>query len=127
MHFDHAGIATDDAAELAERFSTLFDVDIVHEETFDGMKIVFLDLGNGYFELLEPLEDGPIANYLERNGSGIHHLALETADIRDGLESATEMGIELVDETPRPGAWGHTVAFLHPRDTGGILLEFVEH
>lgn len=127
MHFDHAGIATDDATELAELFSELFEVDIVHEEEFDGMKVVFLETGDGYFELLEPLEDGTIARYVEENGAGIHHLALATDDIEGALERTREMGVDLVDEEPRPGAWGHTVAFLHPKSTGGILIEFVEH
>ncbi len=127
MHFDHAGIATDDATELAGLFSELFEVDVVHEEGFDGMKVIFLETGAGYFELLEPLEDGTIARYVEENGAGIHHLALATADIEGALERARGMGIDLVDEEPRPGAWGHTVAFLHPKSTGGILIEFVEH
>ena len=127
MRFDHAGIATEDAEGLAALFVELFEVEIAHEETFDGMEIVFLDLGNGYFELLEPLESGPISDFLDRNGPGIHHLAVETDDAEAALERAREIGIELVDESPRPGAWGHSVAFLHPRDTGGVLVEFVEH
>ena len=127
MHIDHAGIATDDAAELAALYGELFGLETVHEETFDGMTVVFLDCGNGYLELLEPVEDGTIASYLEANGPGIHHLALATDDIEAALERAREHDVALVDEQPRPGAWGHTVAFLHPKDTGGILLEFVEH
>ena len=127
MHFDHAGIATDDATALADLFTELFGLEVAHEEVFDGMRVVFLDCGNGYFELLEPLEDGTIARYLESNGPGIHHLALATDDVDAALERARELGIDLVDEEGRPGAWGHTVAFLHPKSTGGILLEFVEH
>ncbi|WP_255194532.1 methylmalonyl-CoA epimerase [Natronobeatus ordinarius] len=127
MHFDHAGIATDDATALADLFTDLFGLEVAHEEEFDGMRVVFLDCGNGYFELLEPLEDGTIARYLESNGPGIHHLALATDDVDAALERARELGIDLVDEEGRPGAWGHTVAFLHPKSTGGILLEFVEH
>lgn len=127
MRFDHAGIATDDASALAELYGTLFDADVAHEEEFDGMDVVFLEFENGYFELLEPREGGTIATYLERNGPGVHHLAVETDDVAAALDTARERGIELVDEEPRPGAWGHTVAFLHPRDTGGVLLEFVEH
>ncbi len=127
MHFDHAGIATDDATSLAELFSSLFGVEIAHEEEFDGMRVVFLDLGNGYFELLEPIEDGTIARYLDRHGPGIHHLALETDDVESALDTARGVGIEPIDDEPRPGAWGHTVAFLHPRDTAGVLIEFVEH
>ena len=128
MHFDHAGIATDDAAGLADLYTDLFDTHIAHEETFDGMTVVFLSLGNGYFELLEPQDEaGAIASYLEDNGAGIHHLAVATDDIETALENAREMDIALIDEEPRPGAWGHEVAFLHPGDTGGILLEFVQH
>lgn len=128
MHFDHAGIATDDAAGLASLFASLFDTEIVHEERFDGMNVVFLAFENGYFELLEPVdEDGTIADYLDRHGPGIHHLAVETEDAAAAIERARELGIEPIDERPRPGAWGHDVAFLHPRDTGGVLVEFVEH
>ena len=126
MRFHHAGIATDDAAALAEQYESLLDAEIVHEETFDGMEIAFLDLGNGYFELLEPVEaDNAIASFLDRRGSGIHHVALATVDIESALARAERMGIELLDPDPREGAWGPEVAFLHPRDTGGILLEFV--
>ncbi|MFC7239193.1 methylmalonyl-CoA epimerase [Saliphagus sp. GCM10025317] len=127
MRFDHAGIATEDAQALADLYVDLFDVDLVHEETFDGMTVVFLAFENGYFELLEPQEKGTIASYLGRNGAGIHHLAVETDDATTALERARDLGIECIDDEPRPGAWGHDVAFLHPRDTGGILLEFVEH
>ncbi|MFB6170347.1 MAG: methylmalonyl-CoA epimerase [Haloarculaceae archaeon] len=127
MHFDHAGLATDDADALADRFETLFSTPEVHREEFDGMQVVFLEAGDGYFELLEPLDDGTIARYLEENGPGIHHLALATEDIEAALGVCRENGVELVDEEPRPGAWGHEVAFLHPRDTGGILIELVEH
>lgn len=127
MHFDHAGIATDDAQSLAELYADLFGLEIAHEEEFDGLKVVFLDCGSGYFELLEPLEEGTIARYLENQGSGIHHLALETDDLEGALEIVREHGVALIDEEPRPGAWGHSVAFLHPSDTGGILIELVEH
>jgi len=128
MRIDHAGIATEDAATLAEGYAELFDVPVAHEETFDGMKVVFLDFGNGYFELLEPQSgSGAIASYLDENGPGIHHLAIETDDINAALDRARAMDIDLVDDEPRPGAWGHEVAFLHPASTGGILVEFVEH
>ena len=129
MHFDHAGVATDDADGLAALYETAFDAPVVHEEQFDGLHVRFLDLGNGYFELLEPLPeaDGAIARYLDRHGSGLHHLALATDDIERALEDARAAGIDLIDESPRPGAWGHDVAFCHPKSTGGVLVEFVEH
>ncbi|WP_416839574.1 methylmalonyl-CoA epimerase [Haloferax sp. DFSO52] len=127
MHFDHIGIATPDAAGLAALFVEVFDAPVAHEETFDGMTVVFLELEDGYFELLEPHEGGAIGKYLEKNGPGIHHIALEPDDIDDALETARNAGVELIDEEPRPGAWGHDVAFLHPKSTGGVLVEFVSH
>ena len=128
MQFDHAGIVTEDARERAKQYAALFDCDVAHDEQFDGMEVVFLDLGTGYFELLEPLdEEGTIAKYLDKNGPGIHHLAVETPDIESALQRARGLDIELIDETPRAGAWGHDVAFLHPKSTGGVLIEFVEH
>ena len=127
MKFDHAGIATDDAATLADLFADCFDAPVVHEEAFDGLQVVFLELENGYFELLEPVEEGTVSRYLDANGPGIHHVALETEDVEAALDTAREHGVDLIDEEPRPGAWGHDVAFLHPKSTGGVLVEFVEH
>ncbi|MEF8799709.1 MAG: methylmalonyl-CoA epimerase [Halolamina sp.] len=129
MEFDHAGIATEDAAETAALFTELLDAPNVHEETDEerDLRFVFLDLGNGYLELLEPLEgESTIADYLAENGPGIHHLAFATDDAAAALDLAREMGIEPLDDEPRPGAWDHDIAFLHPRDTVGILVEFVE-
>jgi len=129
MHFDHAGVATDDADGLVALFTDVFELQVAHEEEFDGLRVLFVDTGDGYVELLEPLPDaeGAIPDYLERNGPGIHHLALATEDIEAALDGAQSAGLDLVDEEPRPGAWGHDVAFLHPRSTGGVLLELVEH
>ena len=128
MRFDHVGVATRDAADLADLFDGLLEAPIAHEETFDGMDVVFLELDDGgYFELLEPTDDGPIADYLDREGPGIHHVALATDNIGEALDRARDLGVDLVDEEPRPGAWGHEVAFCHPRSTGGVLVEFVEH
>ncbi|UPM44030.1 methylmalonyl-CoA epimerase [Halocatena salina] len=127
MDFDHAGIATDNAEALAEQYCELFETSVVHEEKLDDLRVRFLDIDGGYFELLEPTEQGTVQRYLDHNGPGIHHLALTTADIKSALERARDMGIDLIDTTPRPGAWGHEVAFLHPKSTGGVLIEFVQH
>jgi methylmalonyl-CoA/ethylmalonyl-CoA epimerase len=129
MQFDHAGVATDDADGLAALYESAFDAPVAHEETFDGLRVRFLDLGNGYFELLEPRpdSDGAIATYLDKHGSGLHHIALASDDIEAALAAARSAGVDLIDESPRPGAWGHQVAFCHPASTGGVLVEFVEH
>jgi len=125
---DHAGIATDDLGGLVDLYGDLLGCPVAHEEQFGGMQVAFLAFENGYFELLEPAgDDGTVARYLADHGPGIHHLAVATPDIDRALDRAREAGVELIDEEPRPGAWGHDVAFLHPRDTGGVLLEFVEH
>jgi len=127
MQFDHAGLATEDADDLAALYADLFEAPVAHEEELDDLRAVFLDLGNGYFELLEPTDEGTVARYLDRNGPGIHHVALETDDIEAALEAARGHGVDLIDDDPRPGAWDHDVAFLHPKSTGGVLVEYVEH
>jgi len=127
MRLDHVGIATDDAAALAEQYGTLLGCERVHGETFEGTRVVFLDCGNCALELLEPVDsEGAVARYLDERGPGLHHIAVETDDVEAGLSRAREAGVDLVDEEPRPGARGHTVAFLHPASTGGVLVEFVE-
>ena len=128
MHVDHIGIATEDADELADLYGELFHGLVAHEEEFEGMWVTFLEIDGAYFELLEPLDaDTTIGRYLERRGSGIHHVALATDDIHDALENARAAGVDLIDDEPRAGAWGHEVAFLHPGSTGGVLIEFVQH
>ena len=124
---DHAGIAVENADTLADLYVDLLDCERVHEETREGVSFVFLDLGNGYFELLEPREGGTVARYLDEHGPGIHHLAVATDDIEAALDRARACGVDLADEEPRPGAWDHEIAFLDPASTGGVLLEFVEH
>jgi methylmalonyl-CoA/ethylmalonyl-CoA epimerase len=125
--FDHVGIATQDAAATGGLFGDLLGAPVVHEETFEGMSVVFLDVGGGHLELLEPVEDGPVARFLGSRGPGVHHVAFRVEDVTAALAAAREAGIELVDEVPRPGAWGHEVAFLHPDSTDGVLVEFLEH
>lgn len=128
MPIDHAGIATTDADAMVAQYKELFDVPVAHEEAPEDLRIVFLDFGNAYFEILEPLdEEQNIASYLDAHGPGIHHLAVAVEDIDAALDRAREMGIELIDKEPREGAWGHDIAFLEPESTGGILLEFVQH
>lgn len=127
MRLHHVGIATDALDSLVFLFEDIVDARVAHEERFEGMAVTFLDLENGYLELLEPVDDGTIADYLADHGPGIHHLAFETDDVAAALERADDRGVDLVDEEPRRGAWGHDVGFLHPRSTGGVLVEFVEH
>jgi len=126
MRLHHVGIATEDLDALADLYAALLGCPVAHEEHFEGTEVAFLDCGNAHLELLEPAEDGVIATYLEEHGPGIHHAAFETGNIEALLDHARSLGVELVDEEPRPGAWGHDVAFLHPGSTGGVLIEIVE-
>lgn len=124
MDFHHVGITTDDVGALAQRYERLLGLEVVHEEELHQLKVAFLPLGGGYLELIEPLEaDGPIARYLEQADTAIHHVAVAVPDVEAALQRADEVGVSAIDEEPRPGAWGHQVAFLHPSDTGGVLLE----
>lgn len=125
MEFHHAGIATDDGAATAGLFADLLETEIVHEESLDGLDVVFLDVDGGLLEVLEPTGNGPISRFLDREGPGIHHLAFATDDLPRAIEHARSLGIDPIDEEPRAGAAGHDVAFLHPDDTAGVLVEFV--
>lgn len=127
MRLDHAGIATTDADALADLYCDLLDVEVVHEEG-DGIHFVFLDVGDTYLEFLEPVdEDTDIGQYLAANGPGVHHLGFETEDVPAALDHARSLGVDLIDEEPRDGAWGHDIAFLDPESTGGVLVEFFQH
>jgi methylmalonyl-CoA/ethylmalonyl-CoA epimerase len=80
-----------------------------------------------YLQLLRATrEDSPIAKYLERNGPGLHHIGFGVGSVSDALDHLRDEGVRLIDEEPRPGGGGHTVAFVHPKGTGGVLVELVE-
>lgn len=125
MDLHHVGIATEDRAATAGLFGNLLGAEVVHEEALDELSVAFLAVGDGTLELLEPTGDGTVARFLDREGPGLHHLAFATEDLPAAIEHARERGIEPIDDEPRPGAAGHEVAFLHPRDTAGVLVEFV--
>lgn len=125
MEFHHAGIATSDGPATAALFADLLGTEVVHEESLDGIDVAFLDVGDGLLEILQPTDEGTVSRFLDREGPGIHHLAFTTEDLPGALEHARSLDVELIDEEPRPGAAGHEVAFLHPRDTDGVLIEFV--
>ena len=93
----------------------------------DGARIVSLPFGGPEVELLEPVSpDGPIARYLARRGPGIHHICYRVPDLDATLATCRRLGYRLVDETPRSGAGGRRIAFIHPKATSGILLELTE-
>lgn len=91
------------------------------------VRVAFLQIGESKIELLEPTaDDSPIAKFLEKNGSGIHHIAYEVDDIEEALTALEAKGARLIDRSPRRGAHGARIAFIHPRSTGGILTELCQ-
>jgi methylmalonyl-CoA/ethylmalonyl-CoA epimerase len=92
-----------------------------------GVEVVFIGSGSGSLELLEPTDPASaVARFLEKRGPGLHHVAYRVADLDAALARLAASGMELIDHTPRAGARGHRVAFLHPRSCGGVLVELVE-
>ncbi|NCP78666.1 MAG: methylmalonyl-CoA epimerase, partial [Desulfuromonadales bacterium] len=91
------------------------------------VRVAFLQVGESRIELLEPTApDSPVAKFLEKTGEGIHHLAYEVDDLEASLADLRQKGMRLIDETPRFGAHGAKIAFLHPRASGGVLTELCQ-
>jgi methylmalonyl-CoA/ethylmalonyl-CoA epimerase len=129
MRVEHIGIAVKDLDAVVAQYQRLFPkVKIVPEPVADGnMKMVIAHFDNVKIELMEPLkEDSPVGKFIVKNGEGIHHLAFSTDDIEASLACAKENDIRVVTEKPYIGAEGLLVAFLHPKDTHGVLTEFCQ-
>jgi methylmalonyl-CoA epimerase len=130
MKLEHIGIATRGIEEAVEFWRDALGLEVVETEEVAEQKVrvAMLPVGEPRIELLEPTsEDSPIAKFLEKRGPGIHHIALRVDDIRATLARLKEKGARLIDETPRRGAGGCLVAFIHPSSANGVLLELVEH
>jgi methylmalonyl-CoA/ethylmalonyl-CoA epimerase len=123
---DHVAIAVSSIDAAARHFELLSGQagSPPEELPAQGVRVSFC----GQVELLEPLgPDTTVGRFLERRGQALHHIAYRSNDLQADLRSLATQGVELIDETPRAGARGHLVAFLHPRSTGGILVELVQH
>ncbi len=126
---DHVGVAVPSLDEALPLFESLAGARGSGRERVEsqGVEVVFVGSGPGRLELLAPTRpDSPVAKFLARRGPGMHHLCYRVPDIAAALESFRGEGYELIDQAARPGAHGHKVAFLHPRSTGGVLVELVE-
>lgn len=125
----HIAIAVRDADALATTLANALGASRGEEEMLDGgaLRVVFVRLGAVTFELLEPRSpDHTVAQFLDKRGEGLHHVSLEVDDLERALAGARASGVRLIDETPRPGAHGTRVAFLHPKSLGGVLLELCQ-
>ncbi|HET9038971.1 MAG TPA: methylmalonyl-CoA epimerase [Gemmatimonadales bacterium] len=123
----HVGIAVPDLDAALAFYRDVLGLTPHPPEQADGATIVSLPFGESEVELLAPLTaDGPIARFLERRGPGIHHLCYRVPDLDAALSACRAAGYRLIDETPRAGAGGRRIAFVHPKATAGILLELTE-
>ena len=122
----HIGIAVKDLDAAIEFYKKLgLEVEEIEEVPSQKVKVAFIPVGDVRIELLTPTsDDSPVAKYIEKKGEGIQHLALAVDDLPKELEKAENNGIRLIDKEPRPGAHGADIAFLHPKSTNGVLLEF---
>lgn len=128
LPLDHVAIAVDSIAAAQPLFESLIGANgsAVERVASQGVDVTFIGHGPGRLELIAPTDPGsPVGRFLERRGPGLHHLAYRVPDLSAALARLAAQGIELIDRTPRPGAGGHQVAFLHPRSTGGVLIELV--
>ena len=126
---DHVGIAVRDLDAAVEWYRTMFGAEVHHRERIesDGVDEALIKVADSYIQLLQPYTDtSPLAKYMERNGEGIHHVGYRVDDCHRVLESVKDKGARVVDEHPRTGSRGTTVAFLHPKTSFGTLIELVE-
>jgi len=124
---DHIGIAVRSIDQAKPFFEKVLGLPCEGEEVVESQKVktAFFAVGEVHIELLEPTsDDSPIAKFLENKGEGIHHIAYKTDDIENQLDQAKESGCRLIHEKPITGAGGKQVAFLHPKSTYGVLMEF---
>ena len=129
MKLDHIGIATQSIEDglAVWRDALGLKVDATEEVTEQGVKVCMLELGDTHVELLEPLgPDTSVGKFLAKRGPGMHHIAVEVTDIVTSLAELKDKGARLIDETPRVGAGGCLVAFVHPSSVNGVLLELVQ-
>jgi methylmalonyl-CoA/ethylmalonyl-CoA epimerase len=128
LKVDHIGIAVKSLAQSSKFYELLGLESTGTEEVAEQkVRVAFFPSGDSEIELLESTSpDGPIARYIEKNGEGIQHVALRVDNIEAALIELKEKGIRLIDEKPRYGAGGARIAFIHPKATGGILLELSE-
>lgn len=125
---DHIGIAVRSIEESLKFYELLgLKAQGTEEVAEQKVRVAFIPVGDTEIELLESTSpDGPIARFIEKNGEGIQHIALRVDDIQATLSELKEKGVRLIDEVPRYGAGGASIAFIHPKATGGILLELSE-
>ena len=129
-NIDHVGIAVKDLDAAVAGYFDRYRVEPLSREVVleQGVEEVMIPIGGSFVQLLGALSpDTPVGRFLERKGEGLHHVAYAVVDIEEALAHLAERGVSLVDELPRVGGGGSRIAFVHPSDLAGTLIELVEH
>jgi methylmalonyl-CoA/ethylmalonyl-CoA epimerase len=125
---DHVAVAVPSIDEALSKYVEVLGLAAESREVVASQQVeaVILPLGESGIELIAPKGNAGVQRFLERRGPGLHHVAVEVEGIEGALALLKSLGVPLIDEAPRIGARGHKVAFVHPRATGGVLIELVE-
>ena len=126
---DHVAIAVNDLEAAIDYYAATFGATVAHRERVesDGVEEALLQVADSYIQLLTPIsEDSPVAGFLQKKGEGLHHVGYRVADCASALQSVKDHGGRVIDEVPRPGSRGTTVAFVHPKGAFGTLIELVQ-
>lgn len=126
---DHVAIAVNDLEAAIDYYRTTFDCEVEHREVVerDGVEEALLKVADSYVQLLTPTrDDSPVAKYLATKGEGLHHVGYRVTDCAEALDRVKAEGHRVIDEAPRPGSRGTTVAFVHPKTAFGTLIELVQ-
>ena len=126
---DHIGVAVSNLEEALKIYTDVLGLKLHGTEVVEEQKVrvAFMPVGDTEIELLESTDpEGPIAKFIEKRGEGIQHIAFKVDDIEEALEQMRQKGVHLIDEKPRYGAGGARIAFLHPKSTGGVLVELCQ-
>ena len=126
---DHVAIAVNDLEAAIAYYEATFGATVDHREVVesDGVEEALLKVADSYIQLLTPTrDDSPVAKYLERKGEGLHHIGYRVDDCAAALDAVKAQGGRVIDEAPRPGSRGTTVAFVHPKGSFGTLIELVQ-
>lgn len=129
LNLDHVGIAVFDLDQAIHGYEARYGVVPLYREVVEaqGIEEAMIPVGGSFIQLLQPLgADTPVGRFLERRGEGLHHVAYTVASITAALAHLKDQGARLIDETPQVGGRGTQIAFVHPEDLGGTLIELVE-
>ena len=126
-HIEHIGIAVDDLSAAIAYYENVLGLECyaIEEVADQKVRTAFFRVGDTKIELLESTDpEGPVGKFIEKKGPGVHHIAFAMEDVAEALEHAAGQGIRLIDQSPRKGAEGLQIGFLHPKSTFGVLTEF---